>query len=357
MAGPIGPICYVDTGTFDSLTGKVSRWSYIPKAQQSWQQQDIINTLDDQNKNYLIPLINALNEEFFVQSYDYPIPPTGWSGVIPIPSDSIGLDLRDVWAAGGIGPNMSGSMNEVTNWAACRRVNPNQFNYPTSTFNWLGAVGPPYYVENNVIKFFVPNGLNTSTGFTRIRFRYFKKPSTLCSRFNCAQVVAIDPTLNTITLDITNTALPFTTGMTFDFLQQTQPYIFDAYQITPINVVTTSLAITLSINPSDTTTITSVEVGDLCCPTGTAPLLQYMPEEANAVLCQSVVCRIQDSQGNETAKARADKALAEYQAALQRLLTPKIADQMKVIVSQGDLFSTNASFTGSGNYAGGIGSR
>lgn len=349
MGAPVGPITYVDAGTFDSLTGKVSRWSYLPKSQQSWQKQDIINTLDDQNKNFLIPLINALNEEFFVQQFDIPIPATGWSGIIPIPSDAIGLDLRDVWASGGIA-----SPNQVTNWAGCRRVNPNQFNYPTSTFNWLGAVGPPYYVENNQIKFFVPAGLNTSTGFTVIRFRYFKKPSTLCSRANCAQVLATDTTLNTITLDNTNTALSYSTGQTFDFLQQTQPYRFDAYQITPSFVNVTGAITTLSV---DATTAADVEVGDLCCPTGTAPLLQYMPEEANAVLCQSVVCRMQDSQGNDAAKTRADKALADYVSALQRLLTPKVADQMKVMVSQGDLFSTNASFTGSGNYAGGIGSR
>lgn len=354
MAGPLGPIVYVDQGTFDSLTGKVSRWSYIPKAQQSWQPQDIINTLDDQNKNFLIPLINALNEEFFVQSYDYPIPSTGWNGIIPIPSDAIGLDLRDVWASGGIGNNSSGSINEVTNWAACRRVNPNQFNYPTSTFNWLGAVGPPYYVENNIIKFFVPNGLNTSTGFTMIRFRYFKKPSTLCSRANCAQVIAIDTNINTITLDNTNTALSYTTGMYFDFLQQSQPYVFDAAQVLPSNVNVMPTATTLSV---DAATVAAVEIGDLCAPTGTAPLLQYMPEEANAVLCQSVVCRIQDAQGNDTAQKRAQDQLTTYIAALQRLLTPKVADQMKVMVSQGDLFSTNASFTGSGNYAGGIGSR
>lgn len=349
------PITFVDAGTLETngLVGKVSRWSYIPKSQQSWTNNDIIRTLDDENKNTIIPLINSLNEEYFVVSYIFQIPssPT-WNGAIPIPSDAVGLDLRDVWAT-------SGNLTQNSLWAGCRRVNPNQFNYPTSSFNWLGTIGPPYYIENNRVQFYMPQAINSSTGFTTIKLRYFKKPSTLVSRATCAVVTAIDPVLNTITLDKSNTAsgAGFSTGQTFDFIELIQPFVFDAAAITPINVNVTTLTTTLTLDPTDTTTVQNVQVGDMCCPVGTAPVLQYMPEEANAVLCQTVVCRMQDAQGNEAALKRGQTKLDKYVADLQRLLTPKVADQTAVMVSQSDLFSANASFTGTGNFAGGIGSR
>lgn len=345
------PVTYTDAGTYDSLVAKVRRLSYIPAAQESWTDQDIIATLDDKNKNYLIPKTNNLTEEYFVSNFDYNIPTTGWSGIIDIPSDAIGLDLRDVWASAGQGT--TGDSTNV-NWAPCRRCNPNQFNYPTTTFNWLGSVGPPYYVENNKIIFFIANSLNISTGFTQIKMRYFKKPNTLVSRKICAQVIAVDTTLNTITLDNSNSNKAFSSGQTFDFIRNVQPFVFTAAAVTPTVVVVQPTFTTFSV---DADTAAAIQVSDLCCPVGTAPVLQYMPEESNLLLCQSVVVQMQDSQGNSTAYDRAVKQMTLYEADYVRLLTPKVADQMKVMVSQSDLFSTNASFTGSGNYAGGVGSR
>lgn len=345
--GTSPPVTYTDIGPGDTMLAKVLRWGLVPISQETWQPVDILATLQDEFVNTVVPDINSLNEEFFVQPNYFDVP-VNWDNIYTIPSYSVGLDLRDVWA-------ICGEPNTTNSWIECVRINPNQnTNLPGPNGSaFVPGSRPRYYVENNLLKFYgTPN--NNQTGITTINARIFKKPSFLVSRANCAVVIAIDTSLNTVTLDTSNTAKKFSTGMTFDFITLQIPYPFSAESITPTNINAVSPIQTLSIPD---VAGSGIQVGNLCCPTGTAPVLQYVPEEATAVLCQSTLCRLLDGQGNDSALKRAQAKLANYQEKLIRLLTPKVLDQTKVLTSNGGIYSTNAYLSNAGYIYGGAGSQ
>lgn len=358
------PVCFTDAGTLEpnGMVGKIRRYALVPNAQQTWTNDQLVLALDDQNKNFLIEIVNSLDEEFFVESYVFTVPNAmPWNGTITIPSNSIGLDCRDIWTS-----NQSSLSQTPFVWNESTRVNPNQvssFSYGNvsgSFFLAPGCGGLRYYIENNRIQFILPpNTTANNLGVSFVKIRYFQKPSTLVSRTCCAIVTAVNTSTGLITLDNSNSSsvegvsfnpyYPFSTGSTYDFIQPIQPFVFDAVSVTPSNVTVNANNQTMLVDLPDAALI---QIGDICAPTGTAPVLQYVPEEAINVLCQKVVVRLADGQGNDTQLQRANQELQTQTAILQRLLTPKVLDGTKTMTSANDIFSVDSITTYGGMYTG-----
>ena len=337
------PTFFTDSGT-GNFVAKVQQWAMMPSIQQLWQDSDVIQLLDDEFVNTVVPLIKSTNEEYFVTTYDVPITST-WNGQVPFPDDAIGLDLRDVWAiTGDPYQNPSGA-----GYAECRRFDPDQI-FPALAWNnnnagWNnGWYGPPYYVQNNVLMFNV-NGATPANpySFNFLRIRYFKKPNHLTSRANCAVITAIDTNLNTITTDNSNTSAAFYSGQSLDFITPQVPFMFDNAAITNTSVSVGTTFTTIGLPAGVAATLT---VGDLVCPQGFAPVAQYIPEEAYNVLCQNAVCRIRDTQGDSDGYQRAEAKLQTFSNALLNVITPKIQDAPKKIVNTNNIMSASYSYSG-----------
>ena len=70
------PIVFTDSGSLESqgMVGKIRRYSLMPNAQQTWTNDVLVLSLDDSFKNYVIEVINSLNEEYFVETLIVPVP-------------------------------------------------------------------------------------------------------------------------------------------------------------------------------------------------------------------------------------------------------------------------------------------
>lgn len=328
------PIFFTDQGT-GNFVNKVQQWAMMPSIQQLWQGSDIIQALDDEFVNTIIPLIKQTNEEYFVVTYDVAIT-QNWNGQVPFPSDAIGLDLRDVWAVTGDPINNPAAAQ----FAECRRFDPNQFMPCTSMVSYAPYFyGPPYYVQNNMLFFYANGGTPANAfSFNYLRIRYFKKPNHLTSRANCALITAVDTGLNTITTDNSNTNAAFFAGQSLDFIAPQVPFFFDNNAITNTGVSVGTTFSTISLPAGVAATL---NIGDIVCPQGFAPVMQYVPEEAYNVLCQNVVCRIRDASGDSDGLQRAEAKLQTYSNGLLNVITPKIQDSPKKITNSNNIMSAS----------------
>lgn len=260
--------------------------------------QNLLNLATEELHIKLLPLIMSVREEFYVAKVDYAI--TAGQSSYAVPTRASGVALRDVHII------MGNSINILP------AIDPNLV-YTTDQ----GEVQGYYLEHNNLILFPTPS----STSGT-LRLRYFMRPNRLAQTTDCAQISAVDPVANTVTVN----ALPsaWATGTVIDFIKSTVPYQCAAIDQAITNVTGSVLSFAGPLP-------TILAVGDWVAMAEFTPIPQ-IPQEFQPVLSQMTVAKALEANGDRDGSTQAFKDVTILQQNALTLITPRVQSQPKRVV-------------------------
>jgi hypothetical protein len=287
----------------DSLIAQVYRMESVATSSQTFNEQDVIEFLNIELQSSVTPIIQSVNEEFAVMSYDLSVMPLPAS--VRIPSEATGARLRSVQLI-----SAQGFIQNVP------RLNPDKLG---SVLAWNAG----FYIKNNELVSYPVAPTFQGT----LRLNYFRRSNMLVAMNTAGRILSIDTISNTVSLD--NAPIgAWTTGTKLDAIIGDSPFDFRAQSI----VATSALGAVIALPPA---VIAELEVGDYLALEGQTPVAQFIPAEATFLLCQLAGARCLQAMGDtEGYKVAAAKA-AEMQHHLINLISDRIEGQPKRLVSAG----------------------
>jgi len=283
--------------TSTKLLSSISRRSFAPSNQLTYQTSEILAMADEVTKTMIIPNIMAVREEYFVFYSDLPI--VRGQAAYDIPARALGRVVREVQII-----NSNESITDLPRTEP-ERVTSLAQGSPTS-----------FYMRSNQIVFNRP----PSSGGSTLRLQYFLAPGDLVETSAGAVISSIDTGSNTVTLS----SIPSTwsTGNIFDFIKRngSHEYIDIDYASTDVS----SNAITFSSLPS------TLAVGDYVALQGESPLIQ-LPDLYRTVLAQAVAATMLEGMNQSGADKAKDTASMLLNTA-QSLISPRIQGETRVVI-------------------------
>lgn len=295
----------------DEMVTDVRNEYITPNSQNLFQDTDVIKHIDKAMRTKIIPLINSVREDYWVNVFDQAV--TG-AASYTIPRRSAGAMLVNV-----VFVDPSGNTIELTRLTTKKISSsfPFGFQLPLYTFG--------YYLQDDQIVLY-PQQAVTASQYT-LRMIFMRRPNNLTSVANCAQITGI--TSNVI--DVDNIDTTWTTSTTFDIIENFPQFtsIVDGAAITNIDSGTNQ--ITLSEVPD------GLEEGMYLCPTLMSCIPQ-IPYEAFDLLISATVARLARGLGDAQGSQIADKNFDEAKKDFITLIEPRVQEASKKIVNRNNPF-------------------
>ena len=287
--------------TADLIT-KVKLWAALPTGQSSLSDAQILDIMTDELRTNIAPFIVGFREDFYVTSVDYTI--SAGTSRYPIPSRAISTVLKDV-----------NYVNTDGREVSVPRVPVGDKDYYTNGF----------YIEGNDIVLQQPENRE---GYT-LRVYYYIRPSKLVTTTECARIIYVNATSGEY--EISSKPSSWGTTLDLDITQGDSPY----------GLISTDNSTTfIGLNATPTTYPTGLAVGDYASLPGESCIAQ-IPLELIPLLVQATVLRVNeilnDPKGMDTAKKKYDDL---REAAIQ-ILSPRVVEEPKVIMSKGSFLEQN----------------
>ena len=289
----------------DSMVEDVRSEYITPNSQNLFVDEDIIKHLDKAMRSKIIPLINSVREEYWVNIYDQPV--VSSSPNYTLPPRSSGAMLRDV-----VFVDPQGNEIELTRLSPIQIKSTFPFGYqlPLYTFG--------YYLQDDQVILY-PQQASNATAYT-LRMKYLRRPNNLVTVTECGLITAI--VSNVITVD--NIPSTWSTATTFDIIQNFPQFnsIEDGTTITNINTLTSE--ITLTSAP------TGLAVGMYLCPTLMSCIPQ-IPYECFDLLIAAGAARLARGIGDSQGLELANKNYEDISADFVKLVDPRVQGGRKIV--------------------------
>ena len=302
--------------TTTGLITTVRLLASVPNNQQlTSDDASILDLLNFEMNNALVPQLMAVREEYFVEDYDfnnYCLPTGIWQDRYELPANAIGMKLRDFVQLTTNGAQLP-PIERFIPRISPEDVASNSFGSSSTSSGTLSF----YMKVNNVILYPCP------TQVIALRMKYFKNPNYLVSTSEAGQILSIDPIANTVVLS--NLPSTWSTGNTVDIIQNYQGFEFDAENVTITSISNPTLGLT---------TVANLEVGSWVALSGNSPIPQ-LPTCAHAVLAQAVVVKLLESLKDVAGVQLAQQKYNELFKAMEFLITPRVEGEVVRITSGG----------------------
>lgn len=298
--------------TVNDLIANVKRRTSMPTTQNLFSNDSFASLATDELLSYVVPLIVAVQEEYFVGYQDFTIDPN--TNSYQIPWDAVGNALRSVVIV-----NDANEVNLAI--SSLPRLDLEKIAHGT-TGPLQGIVGLyGYYVQGNKIKLFpAQQGQNG-----RLRIYYTKRCHELIPNVSCLKVREID-TVNKVVTGYTTVPGGITAGVLVDAVEEASTFETHASGLTVLDVPTTT---TVALSSVD-----GIVVDDWIGLQGQSCVVQ-LPVEAQAVLAQAVAVKCLEALGDEAGMQRAQSKLTELIQHMQLVMSPRISGQPKKITNAG----------------------
>ena len=279
--------------TSTGLIAQIKRRALIPTSQNLFTSSDIIDMLNEELQNRIVPYILNTREDYFL-TYDE-ITQDGTQTEIDIPYDAIGNKINQI--------TLYTSTTDDSFFATIPRLTPSQIN------DYFGG----YYIEGNKIKLY-PKAIASG----KLRIYYYKRPSEIVVSTRWAIV----STINTNTSIVCSTNLPanITTGSSIDIVKNIQPW--DTTRETTAGTVS-GATVNLSNTPD-------ISVGYYVCSKDESPFAQ-IPQDTIPLLIQSVVVRMMEYMGDTNGLQSGLLTYAQMESDNRGLISPRVDAQPKKI--------------------------
>lgn len=295
------------------LIRSVRNRALIPTDTSTFQDEDILDILNEEVTQGLLSTIMVLNEEHMVDHIDIPIDSSeDLSGGIEIPERAVGNKLREVSyiRSGNVYELSRISLEEISDF----RNDYDRYNYNLDLF----------YVEGNKVKF-ISNKVNADF----IRMYFYMMPNDIVKENECGKIVEITSNQNettTITLETFPDNLKAVSGVypKYDFVSSQVPNKIIGYD-SDINGVTSApvnqTSKTIIFNTSDIPS--SLQKGDYVCQQFTSPYLN-MPTEMHSLLAQRAAIYILEALGDTEGLRNAMMRLQQMETSIQTILEDRV---------------------------------
>ncbi len=299
--------------TVDSMVDDVRSEYITPNSQNLFQDEDIIKHLDKAMRSKIIPLVNSVREEYWVNLFDQPV--TGATSYT-FPERSSGAMLRDI-----VFVDAQGNEIELTRLSPVQIKSTFPFGYqlPLYTFG--------YYLQDDQV-FLYPQQAVNATAYT-LRMKYLRRPNNLISVSECA--VITDISLAPI-ITVNNIPTTWDTDTLFDIIQNFPQFnsISDGQSITTISTLTSQ--ITLSSTP------TGLSEGMYLCPTLMSCIPQ-IPYECYDLLIAAGAARLARGIGDSQGLELANKNYQDISADFVKLVDPRVQGGRKIVNNRNNPFN------------------
>lgn len=251
--------------TSNELINSLKSKGQIPTAQNTFQNSDFLRFFNDEQKDFIVPLILKNKNNYLIKYSDTTV---GSSTSFSINSRAVAAKLKDVQRIATGGKQYSLPLLELENLE----------DYNNLTSSRIEGV----YLMNNTIH--LVGNINTTDS---LRQYFWRKPSDLVLQSACALISAVDTATNTVT--VSSVPSTMVAGVSVDVCKAT-PHFDPLLDDATISSVSGS-DIVLDSLPS------TVAVGDWVCLAGQTCVPQ-IPEEYHTVLVMRVAGQVLSALGD-----------------------------------------------------------
>lgn len=241
--------------TTTDLISEVKLIGSFPTSNSLFSNDNFLTFLNREQLTTIVPLLNKVNEEYFITEKDYSI--TANQANYRIPKRAVVSQLRDIQLI-----SANGTVTKLTRLYEDNRSSTNN-----------GERG--YYIKGNEI-LLSPTPIQS---VDTLRMIYMRRPSSFVLPSACAQIISIDTVLNQVVVS----SLPSTmaTSTVIDFVQADSPYDLLTMDSSIVSVSGTTLS--FASLPSD------LAVNDYICLAGQS-CVPMIPQELVPLLVQVTLC-------------------------------------------------------------------
>lgn len=275
----------------------------FPTTDSLFSNANYLSILTREQLTTVVPLLNKVNEEYFITEKDYAVTANQIS--YRIPARAVGSQLRDV--------QLVSSGGDVTGLVRLFEDNRESSND--------GQQG--YYIKGNSV--LLSPTPTTTTGDT-LRLIYMRRPSTFVLPSACGEITSIDTGTNQVVVS----ALPstMTTSTSIDFIQGNSPY--DLLSMDAVISSVSGTTVNFSSLPTD------LAVGDYICLSGQT-CVPMIPEELVDVLIQAALCTCLSSKKDKSVELELQK-LEQLKNSFIEMLSPRVKSDDKKILNKYSFF-------------------
>jgi hypothetical protein len=288
--------------TVDDFLESVKITVIIPESQALMTSARILAFADEETQNDLVPLIDAINQEYFVTLDQSQTTSDGVSSY-NIPTRAIGRKLRDF---------------KLTDGNAIRDVVQVTLD-DAHLYNYSGLPCAFHYQGDKIILLPTPNDSSIT-----LMLYYLLRPSKLVLSSAAGLVTGIAG--NAVT--VSSVPSTFTSGVKVDFIQGTSGCATLAMDQTITNVSGTTVTIT--------TPPTALAIGDYVALKEQTPVIQF-PDECYSHLVLRTSKRVLEALGDFEGAEVIDNRLEQSKRNLQQILAPRIEGEGIKIINRNGL--------------------
>jgi hypothetical protein len=290
--------------TTTDLLADVRRRAMMPAAQTlGTTDADLLEHANNEMASRLVPLVQSVNEEFYVQTKDVGI--TSGVGAYRFPDRNSGGKLRDAtYILGATQYNLA-------------RIEPERLT------QWiLNASGSPaaFYLEAGAL-----NLIPTPSGGGTVRMKYYVRPGRFTSTASDYGVITgVTYTgANSVTLTWSG-GMSLSNGALADVIAFRPPFEYLLADATVSGAAAGTATLTISSPTSPPPDFSrNIAVGDYVTKRDLSPILQ-LPVELHSLLAQRVVCAIMESFGYGERLQMAEVLAQRLEQAALKLISPRV---------------------------------
>lgn len=292
--------------TADQYLEEVKRRVTLPANDELLGDQGLLGIGDGVVRDYLVPLILSVSENYFVTHTL--IPTVVGQSHYDIPYRSLGRTLRDVKRV------LNGDSGAVVDMAQVALEDEHRFA--------RSGVPSMFYFEGDELVV-VPEPV---TDAYSLKVWYDLAPGRLVQTSEAAKVLSVTGAVVTIQGGIPSSWTP---GTLVDFVRGKagcRTLGMDA-ELTNVNFGTGQLTFGAGVVPEGLT------AGDWVSPAGCSPVVQ-LPDEAVPLLVTKAASRVMHAVGDFEAEQRLDSSAAAQETSLLKLIAPRIEGEAKKLVNR-----------------------
>lgn len=291
--------------TTTKLVDSVRKRAMIPDDTSVFEDQDIVDILNEEIDVGLLSTLMSLNEEHLVEYEDQALANTvnGYK----IPYRAVGNKLRDVAI---VSPNTSSSGLVDAHYELSRVSLEELSDYRN---DYISIDEDTFYIQGDQV-FLVQSDIRSGS---HIRMYFYLRPNAIVLEDRTAKIIAIDR--NTGVISLNRFPDDFSGLPEFDFVSYRSPNKIISYDITSSSVDSNTRTVTFNTSdiPDD------LKVGDYLCIAEETPV-PNLPTEYHPLLAQRAAVHILESLGDTEGLSNALRKLDQMEKSVMQITDTRV---------------------------------
>lgn len=298
--------------TADYLLTGVKRRIVMPASQVTFTDTDILAFGDNIISSRIVPMIESVNQEFFVTIHEEDL--VAGQSEYKIPYRAVGRALREL--------KLKDTNENIRNIALVSIEDAQTF--------YMSTLTTKFYFKGDKIRL-VPDVPSSISPDQSLQIWYRLAPSRLVQLSEAAQVASI----SNDTVTVTDVPSGFSTGMLIDFVQGKSGNSIYSIDQEVTNISGTDITFGTDVVPDD------LEEGDYVCVAQTSPVINFVPNECYSLVESLTARRVLVSAGDFEGAKMLDDDIREEEKNLKMILEPRITGEPTVIINRWGLVRGN----------------